>query len=344
MDGRGAMPPPAPVIMRILIIGGNLFIGRLLAQQLLEQGHELSILHRRDSHSHCPHVQNLQADRNDPEAVKAAIGDLRFDAVFDNVYDWERGTTAEQVRGCALATQPDRLHRYVFMSSVAAYNQGLDRVESDRLAPADCPDLYARNKALSERALFRMHQKSGFPAVTFRPPYIYGPGNPFYREAFFWDRLLLDRPIVMPGDGSRLMQFVYVQDLVTCCIRAIEEPSAVGEAFNVAHAGPVTQLELVEALAAAAGKTPEIVYLPRDVIEREGGHQMREPLYFGTYFDMPPITTKIEKAQERLHFEPLRFAEGLEQTFAAYLESGIRRAEIDFRFEDRLIALAGDAD
>ncbi|MCC6262735.1 MAG: NAD-dependent epimerase/dehydratase family protein [Bryobacterales bacterium] len=327
--------------MRILVIGGNLFIGRLLVNQLLEQGHELSILHRRDSHPYGPHVQNLQADRNDPEAVKAAIGDARFDVVFDNVYDWERGTTAEQVRGCVPATQPDRLHRYVFMSSVAAYFEGLDHIESDPLAPADCPDVYARNKALSERALFRMHQKSGFPIVTFRPPYIYGPGNPFYREAFFWDRLLLDRPIVMPGDGSRLMQFVHVQDLVTCLIRAMEEPSAVGEAFNVAQAEPVTQLEVLEALAAAAGKTPEIVYVPRDLIEREGGGQTQEPLYFGFYFDMPPITTKIAKAQDRLHFEPIPFAEGLEQTFAAYLESGVRRTEIDFGFEDRLIALAG---
>ena len=81
--------------------------------------------------------------------------------------------------------------------------------------------------------------------------------------------------------------------------------------------------------------------MPRDVIAREGGRQMQEPLYFGFYFDMPPITTKIAKAQDRLHFEPIPFAEGLEQTFAAYLESGARRMEIDFRFEDRLIALAG---
>lgn len=327
--------------MRILIIGGNLFIGRLLLGELLAQGHELSILHRGENHPFGPLVQNLQADRNDPESVKAAIGGTRFDVVFDNVYDWERGTTAEQVRGCALAAQPDRLHRYVFMSSVAAYFDGLGHEESDKLAPVDCPDEYARNKALSERALFKLHQQRGLPLVTFRPPYVYGPGNPFYREAFFWDRLLLGRPIVVPGDGSRLMQFVHVQDLVTCCVRSLEEPSAVGEAFNVAHAEPVTQLEVVEALAAAAGKTPEIVFVPRDLIEREGGNQMREPLYFGTYFDMPPITTKIEKARERLHFEPLSFAEGLEQTFAAYLESGTRRTEIDFRFEDRLIALAG---
>ena len=50
--------------------------------------------------------------------------------------------------------------------------------------------------------------------VTLRPPFIYGPGNPFYREAFFWDRLRDGRPIILPGDGRRLMQFVYIKDLV----------------------------------------------------------------------------------------------------------------------------------
>jgi hypothetical protein len=56
---------------------------------------------------------------------------------------------------------------------------------------------------------------------------------------------------------------------------------------------------------------------------------------------MPSITINIGKALERLHFEPISFAEGLEQTFAAYIESGTRRLDIDFSFEDRLIALAG---
>ena len=44
---------------------------------------------------------------------------------------------------------------------------------------------------MSERALFRLHQRIGLPVVTLRPPFVYGPGrgNTYYREAFFWDRL-----------------------------------------------------------------------------------------------------------------------------------------------------------
>ena len=326
--------------MRVLVIGGNLFIGERLSSQLLEQGHEVTILHRKASHSLDSRIQNLQADRNDTDAIKAAFAESRLDVVLYNVYDLVRGTTSEQVRASALAAGPGRLQRYVFMSSVAAYYSGLDHTEDDDLAGNDCPETYCRNKAQSERTLFKLHQQKGLPVVTLRPPFIYGPRNPFYREAFFWDRLLLDRPIIVPGDGSSLMQFVHVQDLVTCCLRAIEEPSAVGEAFNVGNAAPVSQLELVHALAAAAGKSVEVVHVPREIIQREGGHFMMDPLYFGVYFDLPSLTMRIDKAVEHLHLEPASFAEGLKETFEWYQKSGVRRTAIDFTFEDRLIALA----
>src|SRR6267142_1816289 len=81
------------------------------------------------------------------------------------------------------------------------------------------------------RALRRLHQRIGLPVVTLRPPYIYGPGNPYYREAFFWDRLRAGRSIIIPGDGRRLMQFVYVKDLVKACLKVMDEPNAVGHAF-----------------------------------------------------------------------------------------------------------------
>ena len=133
------------------------------------------------------------ADRNDAAALQGGPAGHRFDVVFDNVYDWERGTTAAQVEGTARACG-DRLPRYIFMSSVAAYGDGLNHHEGDPLAPDNHPDSYVRNKAMSERALFRMHQRNGLPVVTFRPPFVYGPENPYYREAFFWDRLRDNRP------------------------------------------------------------------------------------------------------------------------------------------------------
>src|SRR5579863_7223381 len=232
--------------MNCLVIGGTGYLGRILVAELLNKEHSVSILHRRPKHDLGRRVANIVADRNDAHSVKAALAGKQFDVVFDNVYDRDRGTTAGHIESTVRAAG-NNLQRYVFMSSVAAYGDGLNHHEGDALAPDDAAELYVRNKAMSERALFRLHQRVGLPVVTLRPPYIYGPNNPYYREAFFWDRLRANRAIILPGDGRRLMQFIYVKDLVWAATRCLEEPNASGHAFNIANARPLSQAEVVEA-------------------------------------------------------------------------------------------------
>ena len=324
--------------MNVLVIGGTLFIGRALVAALGKAGHNVTIVHRKPGHDMGRKIQEIIVDRNDSEAFKAAMAGRKFDLVFDNVYDWQRGTTAAQVEATAKAFE-GRLCRYIYMSSVAAYGDGLNHHEGDALAPDNHPDVYVRNKAMSERALFRMHQRTNFPVVTLRPPFVYGPGNPYYREAFFWDRMRDERPIILPGDGRRLMQFVHVKDLVTACIRCVDEPSAVGHAFNIANPRPVTQLEVVQALAHVAGKTPKIVRIPRQQILQAGGHPMGPNLYFGMYFDLAPITQVITKAQRVLKFKPMDFHEGLKETYRWYIRHH-EKNHTNYAFEDKLIEIA----
>lgn len=324
--------------MRVLVIGGTLFIGRNLVSALVKAGHDVTIVHRKPGHDLGRKVHEIVADRNDAEAFKAAMQGQRFEIVFDNVYDWQRGTSAAQVEATA-RTLGDRLLRYIFMSSVAAYGDGLNHHEGDALAPDNHPDTYVRNKAMSERILFRMHQRNGFPVVTLRPPFLYGPGNPYYREAFFWDRLRDNRPIVLPGDGRRLMQFVHVSDVVAACMKAMDEPGVSGHAFNIANARPVTQFELVQLLGDVAGKVPNFVRIPRQKILQMGGHPMGPNLYFGVYFDLPPITQVVTKAQRMLKFKPVDFLEGMKETYRWYLRHHEKNTS-NYAFEDKLIANA----
>jgi 2'-hydroxyisoflavone reductase len=304
----------------------------------LKAGHSVSVLHRKPKHDLGRRVKNITADRNNPHEMKAALAGKSFDVVFDNVYDWERGTTSAHVEATVRAVNGP-LHRYVFMSSVAAYGDGLNHHEGDALAPDDAAELYVRNKATSERALFRLHQRVGLPVVTLRPPYVYGPNNPMYREAFFWDRLRAGRSIVLPGDGRRLMQFIYVRDLVQAALRAMEEPAAVGHAFNIANARPLGQAELVDAIAQACRKPANVVRIPREYIMRRGGHPMGPKMYFGYYLDMPPITQVTAKAQRVLKFKPTDFSEGLKETYKWYLRHE-KYPTPDYSFEDMLLANA----
>jgi 2'-hydroxyisoflavone reductase len=163
---------------------------------------------------------------------------------------------------------------------------------------------YVQHKASTERALFAMHRESGFPVTTFRPPFVHGPRQPFYREQFFWDRMLDGRPIILPDGGDAPCSGCSSSDVAEACVRAIEVPEAAGEAFNVGHVEPTTQRSFVEALARAAGVEPTLVSIPRSTIHAEGGQVMGENLYFGEVLDMQPLTSVVDKAARVLGLEP----------------------------------------
>ena len=135
--------------MNTLVIGGTGFIGRTLVAALLKDDHSVSVMHRRPKHDLGRRVKNILADRNDGQAVKAALAGKKFDVVFDDVYDWERGTTAGHIESTVRAASGGNLHRYVFMSSVAAYGDGLNHHEGDALAPDDAPASRVNAESLS---------------------------------------------------------------------------------------------------------------------------------------------------------------------------------------------------
>jgi 2'-hydroxyisoflavone reductase len=323
--------------MRILVIGGTQFIGRETVLRLVASGHDVSVLHRQAGHDLGDAVHNIQADRADLDAMARILGSGAFDAVFDFAYDWEKGTTAEQVEAVARSCTDD-IQRYVFMSSVAAYGGGVGLREDHPLVPDDFPELYSRNKASSERALFRMHEQTGFPAVTFRPPFVHGPRQPFYREQFFWDRLLDGRPIVLPDGGESPMQWAYVGDVAAACVRAIEVPAAAGAAFNVAHLETTSQRGFIEALARVARVEPYFVSVPRAAIHAAGGSPVMGNLYFGEFLDLPPHTSVVDRVSRVLGLTPTSLDAALHAGYAWYCTQP--RRPVDYTFEDSLLVHA----
>ena len=319
---------------RVLVIGGTLFIGRALVDDLLARGDEVVIMHRGKGTPFGARVGQIRCDRNDVAAVRAALNDNPFDVVYDNVYDWERGTTADQVAAAATAASQG-LRRYVFTSSVAAYPPGGEYDENAPLVPSDYPNVYGAQKADSERALFELHRREGVPVTTLRPAFIYGPHNPFPRESFFWDRLRAGRPIIVPEDGSRTMQWVYVRDVARAAVLAATTDIAIGQAYNLAGYPPITQLEFVHLLARIADREAHLIHVPREQIERAGGALFAPPFYFGVYLDIPPITARDDRARRELGLDFTPLEDGLRETYRWY--EAQQTAQPDYSWEDRLL-------
>lgn len=322
---------------RVLVIGGTLFIGRALVDILLERGDDVVIMHRGKGTPFGSRTGEIRCDRNDGAAVRSALKGTSFEVVYDNVYDWQRGTTAGQVSTAAIAVA-DGLRRYVFMSSVAVYGEGGEYDEGGPLVPSDYPNPYSAQKADTERALFDLQRQKRIPVATLRPAFVYGPHNPFDREAFFWDRLLAGRPIVIPEDGLRTMQWVHSHDVARAAVLAANDDAAIGRAYNLASYPPITQIEFVELLARIAGRQAHLTHVPRDMIQRTGGGLLAPPYYFGAYLDIPPITARADSVRSELGFDLTPLEDGLRETYRWYQQQ--QRPQPDFSWEDRLLALA----
>jgi 2'-hydroxyisoflavone reductase len=221
------------------------------------------------------------------------------------------------------------------------YPEGGEYDESAALVPSNHPNPYSAQKADSERALIGLHRTRGVPIATLRPAFVYGPHNPFDREAFFWDRILAGRPVIVPEDGSATMQWVHARDVARAAIRAAEAPEAVGRAYNLGSYPPISQLDFVKLLSRVAGREPRIAHVPRGRIVEAGGELFRPPFYFGVYLDIPPITVIPDRARAELGIELTPLEEGLRETFEWYRQQ--QRPQPDFTWEDRLLAAAAPA-
>ena len=277
--------------MKCLVIGGTLFIGRALVAELLKAGHDVAVLHRRRSTIWAGAWRTSW-----PTATIAAGREARTRRNEASTWSSTTCTTGSaapppaQVEATARACG-NHLQRYIFMSSVAAYGDGLNHHEGDPLAPDDHPEPYVRNKAMSERALFRLHQRNGLPVVTFRPPFVYGPGQSVLSRG-----VLLGPPARRPphhharrrpppdavrlregsggrchaGHGRARRGRPRVQH------RQPAAADAGGGGGGVRH-GPPERTRTSCASRANAFCAPAAIPWVRK-------------LYFGVYFDMPPIT------------------------------------------------------
>lgn len=320
---------------RTLVIGGTQLIGRALVEQLLARGDDVVLMHRGATTPFGDRVSSLRCDRNDTAAVQAVLSGQRFDVVYDNVYDWQRGTTPEQVLAAARAVASG-LKRYVFTSSVAVYPNGGEYTEGSPLVPEQHPDVYGAQKANTERALFALHANEGLPVSTLRPAFIYGAHNAFDRETFFWDRLLDGRPIIVPEDGEATMQWVWAEDVARAAIAAAHNNVAIGQAYNLGNYPPITQRDFVQLLARVAGVEAQLVYVPRAHLLEQGGSIMAPPNYFGVYLDIPAITANPARVTEQLGLTLTPLEDGLRETFAWYRQQP--RLPRDYAWEDAVLA------
>ena len=248
--------------MRVLILGGTRFVGRHVAQMLLDGGSEVTVLHRGVTGDAPPGTKTVIGDRSQADGL-AGLGDGRYDAVLDlSAYfsDWTRA---------AAEALTDRVAHYVFISSGAVYRPSaqLPWPETTPFGPSPIWGRYGEEKIASERLLWDAHAAGHFAVTAFRFPFILGPGNFADRESFAFSRLEAGRSILLPGGGTALNQFVYAEDVARALVASLERPDRTGgEAYNCTHRSAITNRGWVELCADVAGREAQLVPIDEEVL------------------------------------------------------------------------------
>ena len=224
-DGNGG------AAVKVLVMGGTRFNGLALVQELVKWGHEVTVLNRGQSEARLPRpVRRLYADRTNHEQLREVLGPEEFDVVQD-------------LSGYALAdVQPlvevfrGRIGHYLFGSSTVIYARPrvLPIRESDPVDRSERQTEYGQQKLKVEAYLFEQYRRNGFPATVVPLSMVLGPNNMVAdREQRMFQRLLLGRPVLIPGDGTTLSQIGHVDDGAVALRMLMMQPQTFGKRYNL---------------------------------------------------------------------------------------------------------------
>lgn len=226
--------------MRLLVLGGTLFLGRHVVEAALARGHEVTLFNRGlTAPGLFPEAEHVAGDR---DGGLDALRGRGFDGVVDTLRDDPR------LVGAAAALLGPAVERYCFVSSISVYAD-LSRPGWDERSPLrEEGDDYGARKARCERAV---EAAVGDRALLLRPGLIVGPWDPTNRFAYWATRLARGGEILAPGPPELPVQVIDARDLAGWTVRALEEGRA--GVFNAV--GPAYPLTLRDVLA-GYGPTP----------------------------------------------------------------------------------------
>ena len=279
---------------KILVTGGTVFVSRYIAEYYVSQGEEVYVLNR-NTKQQSEGVHLIAADRN---RLKDELRHYYFDVVIDTAY------TADEIRHLlhALGNYGD----YIFISSSAVYPEyaPMPFREESPLAENRYWKKYGTDKIEAEQYLMQNDPH----AYILRPPYLYGPMNNVYREAFVFECALANRKFYIPKDGMMQLQFFHIHDLCRF-IDILLEKHPHFHIFNVGNNQLISIADWVKLCYEVCHKEVQLVCVEDDI----------DPRKYFSFYDYEYALDVSRQNELMSHLTPLK--QGLEQSLTWYLKN-----------------------
>ncbi|MCR5790781.1 MAG: NAD-dependent epimerase/dehydratase family protein [Lachnospiraceae bacterium] len=262
--------------MRILIIGGTLFLGRAFANLMVREKWktmdpvEIILINRGNAKKPDGVDKMLAADRHNGAALQnlGLRGEL-FDAVVD-FCAYEEKDIAFLVQNLGI-----RFTQYIFISTCDVYKrfEGRRLDENgpleDRVFPGE-EGAYVAGKVKLEEELKQVCREKKAHYTSIRPSMIYGPNNYAPREGIYFNWINKAGQIIQPFNATGFFQLVYVEDVAKAIFLTLGNKDAYDQAFNVCGTDVENYLTFFKGLQhAITGRKIRCVYMTVDEIRKK---------------------------------------------------------------------------
>jgi 2'-hydroxyisoflavone reductase len=267
--------------MRLLIIGGTVFLGRHLAELAVAEGHAVTLFNRGQSAPEPPAaaLEQIEQIHGDREHDLERLGGREWDAVIDTCGYVPRIVSQSTSRLAGLTGH------YTFVSSISVYGTfprlGIDEDHPVAALPdpgsEDVGRFYGELKAACEsgvRAAF------GDRALIVRSGLLVGPHDPTERFTY-WVRRLAESGQVLATAREQAVQLIDVRDLARW-ILAMATRGAGGTFNATGPAEPLALGDLLEQIEALTGSGAELAWIEEQRLLDAGVEPWSElPLWLG---------------------------------------------------------------
>lgn len=286
--------------MKIVITGGNGFIGSHLAQRLLEIGHEVSLLDvslEKKTEFECPKIEGDICD----DATFGKLPkypDLLFHAAAVSRVEWGENDPRNCLRTNVMglmntltwALKAQTRPHFVFASSREVYGEPkIVPVTEDH--PKNPVSVYGTSKLTSEQLLMHFAVVDKLKYTIMRFSNVYGSTRDLPERVIprFTKKALSGEPLTL-NRGSQILDFTFIDDVVEGLIALVskietESPSVFNTDFHFCSGQGTSIKQLAELVKDATKSNSEIIASPRKT------------------YDVTRFIGDSSKAQRILHFK-----------------------------------------